>query len=173
MKAGEGDDRGWDGWMASPTWWTWVWASSGNWWWTGKPGVLQSMGLQRTGHDWMIELNWEARWNQYKHKKNWLAHVTWKSKRVVLTSGTAGSRVQMLLSIFFHVLALGNSAAVEMGVRVSFWIIVFSSICAGVGLLDYMAILFLVFWGTSILFSVGKWKWSRSVASDSLRPHGL
>ena len=43
---GEGDDRGWDGWMASPTQWTWVWASSGSWWWTGKPWVLQSVGLQ-------------------------------------------------------------------------------------------------------------------------------
>ena len=42
----EGDDRGWGGWRASPTWWTWVWASSGGWWWTGKPGVLQSMGSQ-------------------------------------------------------------------------------------------------------------------------------
>ena len=47
LKAGrEGDDRGWDGWMASPTQWTWVWASSGSWWWTGKPGVLQSMESQ-------------------------------------------------------------------------------------------------------------------------------
>ena len=42
---GEGDNRGWDGWMASPTWWTWVWASFRSWWWTGKPGVLRSMGL--------------------------------------------------------------------------------------------------------------------------------
>ena len=55
---GEGDDRGWDGWMASLTRWTWVWASSGNWWWTGKPGMLQSMGLQKVGHDWETELNW-------------------------------------------------------------------------------------------------------------------
>ena len=54
---GEGDDRGWDGWMASPTQWTWVWISSGSWWWTGRPGVLQSMGLQRVGHDWVTELN--------------------------------------------------------------------------------------------------------------------
>ena len=54
---GEGDDRGWDGWMASPTRWTWVWASSGSWWWTGKPVVLQSMGLQRVRHDWATELN--------------------------------------------------------------------------------------------------------------------
>ena len=53
--AGGGDDRGWDGWMASPTQWTWVWARSGSWWWTGKPGVLQSMGLQRVGHDLVTE----------------------------------------------------------------------------------------------------------------------
>ena len=53
---GEGDDRGWGGWMASPTWRTWIWASYGSWWWTGKPGVLQSMGLQRVGHDWETEL---------------------------------------------------------------------------------------------------------------------
>ena len=55
---GEGDDRGWDGWMASPTQWTWVWVSSRSWWWTGRPGVLQSMGSQTTGHDWATELNW-------------------------------------------------------------------------------------------------------------------
>ena len=47
----------WDGWMVSLTQWTWVWASSGSWWWTGKPGVLQSMGSQRVGHDWATELN--------------------------------------------------------------------------------------------------------------------
>ena len=55
---GEGDNRGWDGWMASLTWWTWVWVSSRSWWWTGRPGVLRFMGLQRVGHDWAIELNW-------------------------------------------------------------------------------------------------------------------
>ena len=44
-EGGEGDNRGWDGWMASPTQWTWVWVNSGSWWWTGRPGVLQSMGL--------------------------------------------------------------------------------------------------------------------------------
>ena len=58
LKAGgEGDDRGRDGWMTSPTQWIWVWGSSGSWWWTGKPGVLQSMGSQRVEHDWAIELN--------------------------------------------------------------------------------------------------------------------
>ena len=55
---GEGVDRGWDDWMVSPTWWAWVWASSGSWWWTGKPGVLQSMGSQRVGHPWATELKW-------------------------------------------------------------------------------------------------------------------
>ena len=55
---GEGDGRGWDGWMASPTWWTWVWASSGSWWRSGRLGVLQPMGSQRVGHDWATELNW-------------------------------------------------------------------------------------------------------------------
>ena len=60
LKAGrEGDDRGWDRWIASLTRWTWIWVSSGSWWRTGKPGVLQqSMRSQRVGHDWVIELNW-------------------------------------------------------------------------------------------------------------------
>ena len=55
---GEGDDRGWDDWMASLTQWTWVWVGSGSWWWTGRPGMLQSMGSQRVVHDWVMELNW-------------------------------------------------------------------------------------------------------------------
>ena len=54
---GEGDDRGWDGWMVSLTWWTWVWVNSGSWWWTGRPGVLRFMGSQRVGHDWATELH--------------------------------------------------------------------------------------------------------------------
>ena len=58
LKGGEGDDRGWDGWMASPTQWTWVWANSRSWWWAGRPGVLQFMGSQRVVHNWVTELNW-------------------------------------------------------------------------------------------------------------------
>ena len=54
-EGGEGDDRGWDGWMALLTQWTWVWVISGSWW---GPGVLQSMGSQRVGHNWVTELNW-------------------------------------------------------------------------------------------------------------------
>ena len=55
---GEGDDRGWDGWMASLTRWTRVWVVSWSWWWTGRPGVLRFMRSQRVGHDWPTELNW-------------------------------------------------------------------------------------------------------------------
>jgi len=57
-KGQDWDDRGWDGWMASPTRWTWVWVNSGSWWWTGRPGVLWFMGSQRVGQDWVTELNW-------------------------------------------------------------------------------------------------------------------
>ena len=62
---GEGDDRGWDGWMASLTQRTWVWASSGRWWRTGQPGVLQSLRLQRVRHDWEIER--QQQWCKYSH----------------------------------------------------------------------------------------------------------
>ena len=62
---GEEDDRGWDGWMASLTWWTWIWASSKNWWWTGKPGVLQSMGLKSVRHHWETEQ--QQYWDTFAH----------------------------------------------------------------------------------------------------------
>ena len=64
-----GDDKGWDGWMASPTQGTWVWVNSGSWWWTGRPGVLQFMGSQRVGHNWATELKIEEgdrRWDGWK-----------------------------------------------------------------------------------------------------------
>ena len=71
LKAGgEGEDRGWDGWMASPIQWTWVWVNSGSWWWTGRPGMLQSMGLQRVRQDWAIELNWERSYPEYGEPVN-------------------------------------------------------------------------------------------------------
>ena len=58
VAGGEGDDGGWNGWMASPTRWTWVWVNFGSWWCTGRPGLLRFMGSQRVGHDWVTELNW-------------------------------------------------------------------------------------------------------------------
>ena len=69
LKVGrEGDDKEWDGWMASLTQWTWVWVSSGSWRWTGKPGVLRSMGSQRVGHDWATELNWNEDYIFFKFR---------------------------------------------------------------------------------------------------------
>ena len=69
---GEGKDRGWDGWMISPTQWTWVWVNSGSWWWTGRPGMLRFMGSQRVRHDWATKLNWMLRLmhGTYKHSLN-------------------------------------------------------------------------------------------------------
>ena len=71
LKAGrKGDDRRWDGWMASPTQWTWVWVNSRRWWWTGRPGMLLSMGLQRVRHDWVTEMNWTELRHIYIEKVN-------------------------------------------------------------------------------------------------------
>ena len=63
---GEGDNRGWFGWMASPTQWTWVWMDFGSWWGTGWPGVLRFIGSQRVGHDCATELRWLNVWTQFK-----------------------------------------------------------------------------------------------------------
>ena len=76
---GEGDDRGWDGWMASPTQWTWVWVDSRSWWWTGRPGVLQSKGLQRVGHDWATELN--VRKRQTENCVDWYNPIPTKPQK--------------------------------------------------------------------------------------------
>ena len=65
MAGGKGDDRGWDSWMPTLIQWTWVWASSGSWWWTGRPGELWFMGSQRVGHDWATELNWYSRFRGF------------------------------------------------------------------------------------------------------------
>ena len=78
---GAGDDRGWDGWMTSPTRWKWVWVSSRSWWWTRKPGVLQSTGSQRVGHNWVTELNWTELKNIYVLKMNILRHCCIDSSR--------------------------------------------------------------------------------------------
>ena len=76
---GEGDNRGWDGWMASPTWWTWVWVDSESWWWTGRPGVLQSMGSQWIRHNWVTELNW----TELKRNESGSFVDTWMNQSVI------------------------------------------------------------------------------------------
>ena len=85
---GEGDDRGWDGWMASLTRWTWVWVNSGSLWWTGRPGVLRFMGSQRVGHDWATELNWST-------VRVWPLIVIQRRPRVVL--GVSVSKARSVL----------------------------------------------------------------------------
>ena len=74
---GEGDDRGWDGWMASPTQWTWVWVNSGSWWWTEWPGVLQPMGSRRVGCDWATELTDGSRDAGVWMQVFWLENQGW------------------------------------------------------------------------------------------------
>ena len=78
----EGDDRGWDGWMASLTRWTWVWVNSRSWWWTGRPGVLWFMGSQRVGHDWATELNWTdwlTKHGTFYWRMCWSPKIRWGS----------------------------------------------------------------------------------------------
>ena len=92
------DDRGWDGWMASPTQWMWVWVNSGSWWWTGRPGVLRFIGLERVRHDWATELNWTDRfcvrvsW-EIKHVTFWLDPFKSKADNVSCLSVVWRSRM--------------------------------------------------------------------------------
>ena len=76
---------GWDGWMASLTQWTWVWARTWSWWSTGKPGVLQSMGLQRVGHDWATELNWSLFHSLYSNYHGRKTECTLPSSQLEVT----------------------------------------------------------------------------------------
>ena len=90
LKAGEGGNRGWDGWMASPTQWTWVWINSGSRWWTGRPGMLQSMGSQRVRHNWVTKLNWTSFTSHiaplppYSIYYKWILESKFKGRRISL-----------------------------------------------------------------------------------------
>ena len=75
---GEGDDRGWDGWMASLTLWTWVWVNSGSWWWTERPSVLRFMGSQRVGHDWATDLIWSDTHHLNNQTRKSIPRTAWK-----------------------------------------------------------------------------------------------
>ena len=105
---GEGDDRGWDGWMASPTWWTWVWASSGSWWWTRKPGVLQSVGSQSR--------TWLSDWTELDIYIYTYTHIFFIHSFV---DGYLGC-----FHVHVHFQAIVNSAVMNIGVHVSFWTMV-------------------------------------------------
>ena len=76
----EGDDREWDGWTASLTWWTRVWVNSGSWWWTGRPSVLRFMGSQRVGHDWATDLIWSDLMSHFNMLSRFvIAFLPWTS----------------------------------------------------------------------------------------------
>ena len=91
---GEGDERRWDGWMASPTRLTWVWMNSRSWWWTGRPGMLRFMRLQRVGHDWGTELNWSEHRFQ-KHSTDFCS-LPFTSQQTILI-GSADRRTMCIL----------------------------------------------------------------------------
>jgi len=123
-----GDDRGWDGWMASLTWWTWIWVNSGSWWWTGRPGVLPFMGSQRVGHGWATELNW------YKYTYRLYPFICWS---------TVG---------LFHALAIVNNAAMNLWMQICLWHSMFVSFWYGPW--SRIAGSFFIWGGTFILFSI-------------------
>ena len=103
LKAG-GDNRGWDSWMA-PTQWTWVWGSSRRWWRTGKPGVLQSMGLQRVGHDWATHNN-----SNFYTAAHYLSSLTWIDVGLSLCILPLPlAHLVLLLSLSFHSCKMGLS----------------------------------------------------------------
>ena len=98
----EGDDRGWHGWMASPTPWTWVWASSRTCWWTGKPGVLQSMGSHRVRHDWATELNWLILFHNVFAKAKILILILRRSVECSSKKGQQINLIPLVLKVSFR-----------------------------------------------------------------------
>ena len=104
LKAGgEGDDRGWDGWMASPTRCTWIWVSSRSGWWTGKPGTLQFLGSQWVGHDWVTELNWtEPGWGlgSCRRTQRYCYYIPWIETRTQTQGYTIVSSLLFLCFCF-------------------------------------------------------------------------
>ena len=95
---GGGDDRGWDGWMASPTQSTWVWVNSRIWWWTGRPGVLQPMGSQRVGHDWVTEL--KPDWKIFK-LCFLISQVSLRHPRMIIWARNLGKEIGFESLFFF------------------------------------------------------------------------
>ena len=106
---GEGGDRGWDGWMASPTRWKWVWVNSGSWWWTGRPGVLRFMGSQRVRHDWVTELNWA------KPPIECHSNIIWKSKQLIKIQNSL-KLVSMFFSLHLSYVCLFSSPLVDIDI---------------------------------------------------------
>ena len=160
---GEGDDRGWDGWMASPTRWMWVWVNSGSWWWTRRPGMLQSMGLQRVRHDWTTELNWtEALSTTYTAK---LFEVNIKLHKILF-----------FVCVFANVIYLQkqkgtfNLTTISLSHLIILLSVLNASIlwhCLSLGLEWKLT------FSSTVVPCFSSVQFSRPVMSNSLRPHGL
>ena len=113
LKAGgEEDDRGWDGWMASPTQWTWVWVSCRRWWRIGKPGVLQPMGSQRVGHSWRTEQKQPLFYGYISRKTNHWQDDTYASMIQNLGAGGWGGAYTCVV-VFKIGLAAGHSLSAQ------------------------------------------------------------
>ena len=97
---GEGDNRGWGGWMASPTQWAWVWVNSGSWWWTGRASVLWFMGWQRVRHDWATELKWAPSW----FNENILTNLLVSVLSLLLFSDHAYFKMSLFCFYYFYFL---------------------------------------------------------------------
>ena len=95
---GEGDDRGWDGWMASPTQWMWVWVNSKSWWWTGRPGMLRFMGLQRVRHNWATEMNWIEKYTKEYHICLWYIYKNWSVKMCMRNNKASSGKSRRISS---------------------------------------------------------------------------
>ena len=114
---GEGDDRGWDGWMASPTQWTWVGVDSGSWWWTGRLVLLRFMGSQRVGHDWVTELNFfpptvistQSQRPPLQSKVSWfLCYLTLTTKTTPLSSRLFMLCIMLPLNTLYSLFVTGE-----------------------------------------------------------------
>ena len=125
---GDGDDRGWDGWMASPTQWTWVWVGSRSWWRTGKPCMLKSMELRRVRHNWVSELWWKVANKQctkpyskfstniYQVKQKGKINNWYKSE---IIKGHKQTKIQVLFftNLYWKTLQGGGESSTELGWR--------------------------------------------------------
>ena len=107
---GKGDDRGWDGWMAPPTQWTWVWVNSGSWWWTGRRGVQQFTESQRVGHNWVTELNWTELWYTILVGESTIAD----KKAIMFGSAWYIFQEDVHEDVLYLVLLLTNTRAAEL-----------------------------------------------------------
>ena len=123
LKAGgEGENRRWDGWMASLTWWMWLWENSRSWWWTGKTGVLQSMGSQRVRHDWATELSW-LNCHQLDMNFPWFWCLNTSQTTTIITFSSL-FQIPFMLNLLFPPLASGNklSASYQYSCGFSFFV---------------------------------------------------